>query len=454
MRLTRAAARAALAKEKEESQPFRILDLPPELVEQTFQHFLEEDCYTLLIVRRVCRAFATHSIVAFGTCFFEHLSAMLHPLSLSILLEIANHNQLSKFARQVTISGERIGGVLDLGGHYETQKLKDLQTSMELSGMDQLVLTEVFRKLPRLATVRIDNDTFRCSTDAMDATRCGLRYFPVYAEHDLESPERGRNRALNIVLTCLRSTGLADRVEIHLDLHVMTPASQKDTLLDVDSRVWSEDLAPNIKSLELSGALSSCWTLDLLRSVSNLQTFQVFVADGIFQLTHPDGDPIAWQNLRCLKLDHVDCHAQTLIDILNTHKDTILELTLQMMELLTGSWKQVLQTIDNMPMLQELFIGTMFETNLTAQLDASYNSLFDYDDWTLHRLHLFSKPKICFALGAILEDFRTTECKSFITSLTNARFYEVDLKRAHAIIDGKMELRDGRYQLPPQTKEG
>jgi hypothetical protein len=133
MVLTRGRARAARAKAIE--GPFRILDLPPELVEGIFEHLTDYDPDTLLEVRKVCRAFKDHSLVAFGTTFFEHLSALLHPLSLTVLLEIANHPDLSRFVRQVTISGEQIGGITDLCGHDE-QKLGDFQTSMENSGLD------------------------------------------------------------------------------------------------------------------------------------------------------------------------------------------------------------------------------------------------------------------------------------------------------------------------------
>lgn len=116
MRVTRAAARATLAKEKEKEETFWVLNLPPELVEQIFGHLIEDDARTLPKIRLVCRAFSNHYLIHFGTVFFNHVIAILHPLSLTILLEIASHPHLSRFVSQVTISGERLGGVIDMLG--------------------------------------------------------------------------------------------------------------------------------------------------------------------------------------------------------------------------------------------------------------------------------------------------------------------------------------------------
>jgi hypothetical protein len=101
---TRSKVRAALAKKAD--NPFRILDLPPELVEQMFTSLADLWPFTLLQARFVCRAFQCHSLNAFGTSFFEHVIAVLHPLSLAILMEKTSHPQLSSFVRQVAISGE------------------------------------------------------------------------------------------------------------------------------------------------------------------------------------------------------------------------------------------------------------------------------------------------------------------------------------------------------------
>jgi hypothetical protein len=125
--------------------PFRVLDLPPELLENVFDQLAEVDPAALLPSRYVCRAFRDHSLVAFGTQYFAYLVAILHPVSLTVLLEISRHPSLSRFAKKLVISGERVGGIIEAFDQADDAMLKELQTSMERSGMDYLVLSETLR---------------------------------------------------------------------------------------------------------------------------------------------------------------------------------------------------------------------------------------------------------------------------------------------------------------------
>lgn len=156
--------------------PFRILDLPPELVEHIFEQLGGIKRCALLLARRVCRAFRDHSLLAFGTRFFDHVDITLHPLSLTFFLEIANHPTLCKFVRQVTISSESISSMADVSLQSNREMLEDLQTSMEKSGMDCLVLSAAFRKLKNVHIVGIDNDLFCRAAQFYDTVRCGRKY--------------------------------------------------------------------------------------------------------------------------------------------------------------------------------------------------------------------------------------------------------------------------------------
>jgi len=351
MVVTRARNRAARIKAEE--GPFRILDLPPELVELVFEQLAERSPHTLLDARRACRTFQAHSIVAFGTTYFEHVDAMLHPLSLTVLLEIATHCQLSKFVRNVTISGERIGGIVDLSGQDDEQKLKDLQTSMEQSGLDHLVLSDVFRKLPNLKTVRIDNDSFFFDDETVAAARCGRKY--IVAENtvrELDYDEYGFNRAFGVVFSCLRKAGLAGKVDINIQANITDQALQYHDFFDPTSDDWNKYFGTRVKSIKLSRNLSSSWSLDLLKSVPNLQKLDIFIAEGILQFSHPDTGLFLWPDLQHLELDDASCPAHTIIDFLDAHRGTIRILRLQGLELIDGSWRQPLQIIRSMPELE------------------------------------------------------------------------------------------------------
>jgi hypothetical protein len=86
--------------------PFRLLDLPPELLGRVCDYLPDEQ---LKHIRLVCNTLQTHSMTAFGQRFFDHLIVIIHPASLAILFDIATHKQLSKYVKRVSVSGERIG---------------------------------------------------------------------------------------------------------------------------------------------------------------------------------------------------------------------------------------------------------------------------------------------------------------------------------------------------------
>jgi hypothetical protein len=230
MVLTRGGARAARAKEKD--RPFRILDLPSELVQLIFDNFTEDCSVSLLDIRRVCRAFRDNSLIAFGTSFFYHVGAILHPLSLTVLFEIASHPELSKFVRQITISGEQVGSSIDLSGHEDEQRMKDLHKSMKRSGLDHTILTDVFRKLPGLTTVRLDDKSYLTNAEVVDAVRCGSTYILTKdTKWNIFSSQRGTNRAFRVVFACLRNAGLAGKVDIELSAEVKNASLAEQHLL-------------------------------------------------------------------------------------------------------------------------------------------------------------------------------------------------------------------------------
>ncbi|KAH7081500.1 hypothetical protein BKA63DRAFT_562042 [Paraphoma chrysanthemicola] len=158
MVLTR--ARSRLARAQETTKTFRILDLPAELVLQIFESLAKDNRSSILAARSACRTLRDHSFVAFGTNFFEHVVVVLHPISLIALLEIAKHKQLSKFVRRLTVSGERISGVINVRGQENEAALKEQQTSMENSRMDVLILTEVLRDLGNIETMQIGHQSY------------------------------------------------------------------------------------------------------------------------------------------------------------------------------------------------------------------------------------------------------------------------------------------------------
>lgn len=106
--------------------PFRNLDLPSDCLNDFFDVLAGEDAHTPLSSRRVCRAFWDHSLKAFGSTFFEYVVVMLHPLSLKVLEQIADYAGLSVHVHHLTISGEELGGVIDMRGHGNARQMQEL----------------------------------------------------------------------------------------------------------------------------------------------------------------------------------------------------------------------------------------------------------------------------------------------------------------------------------------
>lgn len=124
--------------------------------------------------------------------------------------------------------------------------------------MDILILTEIFRKLPRLLIVGIESETFRCETELADAARCDSRYiFTGSTKYDLDSPQKGSNRAFDVVFGSLHKAKIADAVFIHMAADVMTSESQNSNLFNPNSFLSRWKLAPNVMVLELSGQVHS-----------------------------------------------------------------------------------------------------------------------------------------------------------------------------------------------------
>jgi hypothetical protein len=445
MVLTRRAARASLAAET--AKPFRVLDLPPELVAQIFGAVAKENRSMLVVVRQVCRAFKDNSLVAFGTSFFEHLIVMLHPLSLTILLEIASNGQISPFVRRLTISGEYIGGVLKLCECANTPNLRDLQTSMQQSRMDFLILVEVFRKLETLVSVRIDNESYRCNDEVFDAVRCGSIYICDHPpRQDLNSAQRGINRAFKLIFECLEVVGLAGKLDIHIVAAVMTPHPQSGNFFDPTSRTWIDRFAAKVKTVELSNYVSSRWSLDLLQSVPNLQNLETCFSDDLLTLSHPVTGPFVWQNLHRLEVTDMNCHASVLYPFLIAHKDTICELELSGVEYISGSWKETFQVIIEMPKLHCVILSVPHETTRPPPGFDYFQQYSAFEDMDDHNFCLFSEEEIRITLGALLHDFKTTDYRHY-NGYNDMTLYRVDMRLSRAVLDGRVVISDGKCHL-------
>lgn len=435
---TRSNARAAREKQATEAE-FRILDLSPELVELAFEH-LAEAPYNLLSVRCVCRAFRTHSLRSFGAEFFEHLIFVLHPDSLTILLEVASHPELSTYVRGLTVSGELIADVADKS---PDTMLKDLQTSMKNSGMDRLMLIAALRKLSKLELVTIDCASFLCNAETVDGLRCGGKHIAGLLKNE---GEYGDNRAFSVALSRMQDAGVAKVVKLCLNICLKYGSSQPVDYFDPTSTGWTLDHAANVHDLDLARDVTQPWVLDLLRSTPNLRRLGHGYGDQILTFSYPTGGLFSWPGLCDLHLNDSDVDNQRFTSFLELHKDTLTKLRLQLLEVDYGTWKAPLKVIASMPKLKQPYIGHLLDRYPPVGSHYILDTIYDRTEFDYMYLFLDHHLEVQSSLQAILHDLRTLSYDPGTVS-------RVDVRPAHAIMDGAAELENGHYKIryPPRA---
>ncbi|KAI4705016.1 hypothetical protein J4E89_009309 [Alternaria sp. Ai002NY15] len=265
---TRARKKAVLAQEEAEVArklllPFRLLDLPAEIIGNISDHLDDKD---LINVRRVCRALSAHAAHAFGQRFFRHLIVILHPTSLTTLFEISRHKTLSKYVHRVTVSGQRVGHTLFTTVNETAHN--DLQASVERSRMDLLILTEALRELKSLQNVRVDRSSFRCDAGWTQniKIKCGrgLMFNKDSVTWNGDTSEHQNfNRVYELTLQALVQAQMDEKAE--LDLQFVNPNEGRNTFnCLVDSESWREGLCKRLRYFSTVGDMDLDWLGRLL----------------------------------------------------------------------------------------------------------------------------------------------------------------------------------------------
>ncbi|KAF2244866.1 hypothetical protein BU26DRAFT_579611 [Trematosphaeria pertusa] len=429
--------------------PFPILDLPPELVGIICS---ELDDTTLMNVRRTSRTLKVHSSTAFGTRFFNHVVAILHPVSLTILLEIARHHELSKFVNTVTIGGERIGGVINMSIKEDEERLKDLQTSMERSGMDRLILDEVFRELQNLEIVRMDNSSFLPEFAQVDAVRCGK--FHLFGEssasYNVASNERNLNREYSLVLDALVKAGKHEKVKLYFVFCAEASPTPNDSF-DLDSEHWRKSFRSNVQYVRFYGGHNSEWGKSLL-TAPNLKQLEVYGRSEIFDFSHPSAGLFHWPNLQKLALNDTRVIPKSFLAFLEKHSPTMTHLHLQAITLLQGTWTEPLQIVEGMPKLHYVFLNVLWERKTPSMSEGSFSRFYDDGDLHGHLFHMYGHTTISLVVRVLLSDLRTTRVRPKGVSGFGT-YYEVDFRKARAALAGKIVYCDGEWKSKDDEDE-
>ncbi len=421
------------------SSSFRILDLSAEVVESITSYLDDE---SILSVRQVCRALRTHSVFEFGKRFLSRVVVILHPLSLGMLLEIAQDLDLSRSVKCVTISGERIGGDLNLDTPMDKDKVLDLQKRMDESSEDRQMLSEIFRGLVNLEKIELNNSSY---ADPGDRLRCGREHLIAkgWVRSALERDDTVENnviRVWNTVAATIENSPNRDRIEWILELDSSEEDVEQAEMFDPNSAPWTPDYGKRVAKICFYRGLPGGWGLDLLRSMANLEVFQIRGNFKPFAFSHPATGMFVWPRVYTLWLNAIKVDQDSMMTFLGAHRDTILTMALYSVDVNQGSWLDIFECIAELPSLERLDISSLRQLEVLPE----HSDPWGVDIPSKHcntRIECENRWLIQTALRAFTTRFRCYQC-SHDTVLSH-----VDLSLAAAAVADEVFYKKGEWVL-------
>ncbi|KAI4674415.1 uncharacterized protein J4E88_008149 [Alternaria novae-zelandiae] len=446
---TRAQVKAAHGEEP--PQPFRLLDLPAEIIGDVSNHLAVED---LINVRRVCRALTAHSANAFGQRFFNNLVVILHPTSLATLLEICRHPVLSRYVHELTVSGERIGhGIALINGEEVHEKRHiDLQTSVERSRMDLMILTEVFREFNNLKSIQIDVESFRGPRYIADddiLLRCG-RSSMFSLEHSEgkswdKGDDNGYNRVYGMTLQAIEQAEVEEKIELNLEFWNSSSTGVTFEYFDNNSRYWRERLCKKLRYVSTTNDMDPAWIGQLLSLSFGITKLELSQNHTLLPLAREPAGTFFFPGLRHLNFTEVVICHEELVAFLHLHASILEDVVIQSVGLQHGTWHQPLHVLETMPSLRKLWLSMLLEQ--APYRDSSTDTL-DLNFETPGFLSVDVREDIELALSAMRAHPGTDPSNDDIDG-PNGELYEyvVHYGRGWAALDGDIDFRNGQWEL-------
>ncbi|KAF3010889.1 hypothetical protein E8E13_009679 [Curvularia kusanoi] len=398
--------------------PFRLLDLPPELISAVCDYLPGDE---LKHIRSVCSHLRDHSTPAFGQRFLDHLIVILHPVSLDIFLDIARHEQLSKYVRRVSVSGESIENA--------TPSVPDLQVEASRSQSD--ILLEAFLLMKNLRTLRVDAEQFNhrhyypgsgqdlsLSREMRPGVACGSKQIP---EEDYDLPQLN-GWCSSVYRLALGALERAHRSEIDLEMSfvqwlIKPNGTEGAARFDVQSPLWKSQGPARVRHLGFRFELDFTWGYDLLKSVTNLHSLHV---DCYNEMTFYEFQAcFRWPHLARINLRGIATTHGGFVEFLKAHQNNLEDVFLSKIGFAEGTWSAPLTILSRMPKLKLLFLDLLFEQEAYRCSDLSDDQLGP----ECGRLSVTGTRRVASAIEAIRQNMITVPTDDFGESY----IYHVDL---------------------------
>jgi len=413
--------------------PFRILDLPPEIVDCICNYL---DGNNLINFRCVCKALTAYSSTAFGMRFFGHLVAILHPTSLATLAEIAHHGVFSKFVRKISISCQL------------------LDNSADNSELHIWILTIVFQALQNVQVVRIDVGSFDiglCVGNQQVGIRCGQVHMSSersvdYSPCNVTAWEYSKVYAA--VLNSLHRAKLRHKFCLELDIHDRMGSPM--TPFDIASTYWISSFSMKLHKLQYTDPSGTEWLQQLLISAKDIRDLELHRLEDVSRLPFTNINIFHWHRLSFLSLDELFLHYREFIILLRQQSNTLEHLHFQDIGFLGGTWVEPLRIMRGMSQLKYLSLNFLLEEK--AYLNSAMSSKYHEEQAATTSRHLFAfgREDIHTALDA-LHSHLQTEPLDMTRSITEGTaeatcfHQQVDLRKACAANERRITYTGGRW---------
>ena len=430
--------------------PFRLLDLPVDIVGGIFDYLEDEE---LIRIRYVCRALNANSANAFGRRFFRHLIVILHPTSLTILFEICHHPVLSKYVRQITVSGERVGHSIHKSAKEERIQ-KDLQVSVQRSGMDSSIFKQVFRKLENLEIVQIDVTSFHYHVPEPDddGIRCGQTHILSKKARAQRRPTRRRgdsgvNRVYDLVLQTLQEADLHDRIGLGFQFwNAEYSNDDRITFFDLDSANWKKYFSKRVRQVSVCGQVSYAWLQKLLSMASDLRKFECHGDNTLLELSYqPAGSfQFHWPGFSYIYLEDMFLSHNEWTNFLRLHAATLKHISCSSIGFPLGNWIEPLQIIETMPRIECLWLFRLLEKVPYPHSSMTVRRWNQDEDNEV--LHLVDPGEVELALSAMRSQPKTTFMSYGVMSKGGELYlHKVAFDVGEAALEGDIVYRNGDW---------
>jgi hypothetical protein len=441
-------------------RPFRILDLPPELISSICSHLDDKEA---LSIRYVCRTLNEISMPILGQRLFSHLLVILHPVSLAALLDIAKHPQFSKYVTQVTVCGERLGyDVLDrpkskdeddTQAEINNRDHRELHDSIEKSEIPAVLLRQAFRSLPSLKAVQIYSSGWYSDEKGTveEGIACGRTR--LFKNRRMRQSDDWFLRVpiLQITLPVIAEVDPKGRLELVVALDAQEDlALSRDEHMSFDQELWKNITVNRKVCIQVDEGLGSRWIQQFLEAASNVHTIfldaHVYIDDeeprarigrfsSLTALTH-------WPDLSHMMLCDMILDRDTLIGILRAHKCTLGIITLTCVGFHHGTWHEPIGCLTTMTKLHNLSLCDILEehpySEVRSPIDAYTKDVLARDEAPGPELYVRSGTSLDLMkeiLDALLSNFHTYTAFSVVHDSTKEFPHRVDLREAAAIAD-------------------